>query len=196
MKKLLSLAMTAMLIVSASACTNKQTAQKEVADQTADSTKSLVAFFSATGTTAAVAKTLAEATGSDLFEIVPEKKYTDADLNWNDKQSRSTLEMKDKKSRPAVATKVEDMAQYDVIYLGYPIWWYTAPTIINTFLEQYDLSGKTIILFATSGGSQFENSVKDLQPSAPGAKIVEGRMMNGGPKMEELKAWADSFKVE
>ena len=121
--------------------------------------KSLVTYFSASGVTKKVAEKLAEAAGADLFEIKPEVAYTEADLNWMDKKSRSSIEMNDKSFRPAIAEKYNNMADYDVVYVGFPIWWYVAPTIINTFLESYDFSGKTIVLFATSGGSGFGNTV-------------------------------------
>ena len=131
--------------------------------------KSLVAYFSATGTTKKLAERIAAAAGADLFEIVPEKRYTPADLDWRNKNSRSSVEMNDRNSRPAVASKVEDMSAYDTLYVGFPVWWYTAPTIIRTFLEQYDLSGKRINIFATSGGSGIGDTAEDLMPSAPGA---------------------------
>jgi len=181
------------LIMSAFGCGNKQQAQTNQEEKAANdgNQKVLVAYFSATGTTEGVAKQIAEATGGDLFEIEPAKEYTAADLDWNDKQSRSTLEMNDKKARPEIASEVEDIARYDVIFLGYPIWWYTAPHIINTFLEQYDLSGKRIVLFATSGGSDFENSLTDLQPSAPKALIEEGKVLNGS-SAQDIKAWTET----
>ena len=157
--------------------------------------RKLVAYFSATGTTAKLAETLAEAVGADIFEIVPKVPYTAADLNWQDKTARSTIEMQNPASRPAIAAKRENMADYDTIFVGFPIWWYVAPTIINTFLEQYDFSGKTVVLFATSGGSSFGEAVQHLQPSAPGAKIVEGRLLNGRPGKEKLEAWVDSLKL-
>ena len=141
--------------------------------------KTLVAYFSATGTTEKVAQNLAEVTHSDLFEINPETPYTAADLDWRDKNSRSTIEMNDKASRPAIAGKLDNIADYDVVYLGFPIWWYVAPTIINTFLESYDFSGKTIVLFATSGSSGFGNAVAELQPSAPDADIAEAKVLSG-----------------
>lgn len=128
---------------------NAQTMNQDMSNKS----KTLVAFFSATGTTMEAASKLAKVADADLFEIVPEVLYTPADLNWRDKSSRSTLEMEDKSSRPAIASKVENMAQYDTVFVGYPIWWYIAPTIINTFLEQYDFTGKTVIPFFTSGGS-------------------------------------------
>lgn len=155
----------------------------------------LVAYFSASGVTGKVAKALAEATGADLYEIRPAVPYTNADLNWNNSSSRSSVEMKDKKSRPELADKKADVKSHDVIFLGFPIWWYVAPTIINTFLEAYDFSGKTIILFATSGGSGFGQAVAGLQPSAPGAKIREGKLFNRGASVSELKKWADSLGV-
>ena len=139
--------------------------------------KRLVAYFSASGVTAKVAENLADAIGADIFEIQPEVPYTKADLNWMDKKSRSTIEMSDSTSRPAIAVKRDNMDEYDIIFVGFPIWWYIAPTIINTFLESHDFSGKKIVLFATSGGSGFGNTVKELQPSAPEAVITEGRQI-------------------
>ena len=154
--------------------------------------KKLTAFFSASQTTKKVAEIIAEAAGSDLYEIVPKVPYTDADLNWMDKKSRSSIEMNDKKIRPEMADSKIDMSQYDEIILGFPIWWYVAPTIINTFLEKYDFTGKKIVLFATSGGSGFGNTVKELQPSAPGAEIVEGKLLNRMSKAE-ITSWAKSL---
>ena len=168
-----------------------------VADDSAK-TKTLVAYFSASDAhvTAQVAKTLAEATEADLFEIVPEKVYTAEDLDWHNEQSRSTIEMKDSTARPAVASKVENMDQYTTIYVGFPIWWYTAPRIVNTFLEQYDLSGKTIIPFATSGGSDMGKSGDDLKKaSAPDANwILPGKVLNGNPPVDSLKVWVATLK--
>ena len=157
--------------------------------------KKLVAYFSASGVTSAVAKNLAEAAGADLYEIKPKVPYTNADLNWNDQNARSTVEMRDKSSRPEMADKDAKAGDYDVIFLGFPVWWYVAPTIINTFLEAYDLSGKTIILFATSGGSGFGKTVENLKPSAPGATIREGKLLNGRPSVAELKKWVDGLGV-
>ena len=155
--------------------------------------KKLVAFFSASGVTGSVAKNLAEAAGADLYEIKPAVPYTRADLNWQDANARSTVEMRDKSSRPALADKDAKIADYDVLFLGFPIWWYVAPTIINTFLEAYDFSGKTIILFATSGGSGFSKTVEGLKPSAPGVTIREGKLLNGKPSVSELKKWIDGM---
>ena len=155
--------------------------------------KQLVAYFSASGTTARVAKDLAKAAGADLYEIRPETPYTRADLNWQDKNSRSSLEMRDKNSRPTLADRDANIAEYDTIFVGFPIWWYVAPTIINSFLEAYDFSGKKIVLFATSGGSGFGKAVAGLQPSAPDAVIVEGALLNGRPNAAKLKAFAEKY---
>ena len=155
----------------------------------------LVAYFSATGTTAKAAKVLAKAAGSDLYEIKPAIPYTSADLNWMDKGSRSSVEMNDKQSRPALADTDAPIAGHDVIFLGFPIWWYVAPTIINTFLESYDFTGKTIVLFATSGGSGLGKSAAGLRPSAPGARIVDGRLLNGRLSENELKSWIEKMNL-
>ena len=152
----------------------------------------LVAYFSATGTTMNVANRLARATGSDLFAIVPADPYTSADLNWRDKQSRSTLEASDPSCRPTIASKLEHIEDYDTIFLGFPIWWYVAPAIINTFLESYDLAGKTIVLFATSGGSGMGKTASVLRPSAPDAKIVDGGILNNASDAE-LKNFAARY---
>ena len=157
--------------------------------------KALVAYFSATGTTAKAARTLAKAAGADLYEIKPAISYTSADLNWMDKRSRSSVEMNDKHSRPALANMEAPVTGYDVIFLGFPIWWYMAPTIINSFLESYDFSGKTIILFATSGGSGLGKSAAGLRPSAPGARIVDGRLLNGRLSENELKSWIEKMNL-
>jgi flavodoxin len=156
--------------------------------------KKLVAYFSASGITAKVAKELASTAKADLYEIKPDVPYTKADLDWMDKKSRSSLEMGDKSYRPALADKNANIADYDVIFLGFPIWWYVAPTIINTFLEAYDFSGKTIILFATSGGSDFGKTVDELRGSvSPTATIREGKLLNGKLTAADLKAWLDSL---
>ncbi len=157
--------------------------------------RKLVAYFSASGTTAAVAKTLAEAAGADLYEIKPQTAYTHADLDWTNKKSRSSVEMNDKSFRPPLADKDAHVEDYDTIFLGFPIWWYTAPTIINTFLESYDFSGKTVILFATSGGSGLGRAAAGLKDSAPGAFIREGKLLNGRQSREALAAWVNSLSV-
>lgn len=155
--------------------------------------KKLIAYFSASGTTAAVAKNLAKTAKADLYEIRPEAPYTSADLNWQNKNSRSSVEMRDKSSRPALADADAHIEDYDTVFIGFPIWWYVAPTIINSFLEQYDFTGKKIVLFATSGGSGFGKAVAGLQPSAPGATIVEGAVLNGSPNEAKLKAFAEKY---
>lgn len=156
--------------------------------------KSLVTYFSASGVTKKVAEKLAEAAGADLFEIKPEVAYTEADLNWMDKKSRSSIEMNDKSFRPAIAEKYNNMADYDVVYIGFPIWWYVAPTIINTFLESYDFSGKTIVLFATSGGSGFGNTVAELKGSVSDTTVIkEGKVFNSGISKDQLSSWVNDL---
>lgn len=156
--------------------------------------KKLVAYFSASGVTAKLAKRLANAVDADIFEIKPEKPYTTADLDWTNKKSRSSVEMSDKSFRPAVAEKLDNIADYDTIYVGFPIWWYVAPTIINTFLEQYDLTGKTIIPFATSGSSRMGKTNSELAPSCKGAILKEGKRFEESTDEIELKKWADSIR--
>ena len=141
--------------------------------------RKLVAYFSASGRTARVAEKLAAGIGADVYEIRPEVKYTKPDLDWMDSNSRSSVEMNDKSSRPAIITGDVDVSGYDTVYLGFPIWWYVAPTLINTFLEAYDFSGKKLVLFATSGGSGFGSTAAELQPSAPGAEITETKVLSG-----------------
>ena len=155
--------------------------------------KLLVAYFSAGGTTEKAAKRIAAAAGADLFEIKPETAYTKADLNWMDKKSRSSVEMQDPSSRPAITGTVEDMEKYDTVAIGFPIWWYTAPTIVKTFLEAYDFSGKKIALFATSGGSGFGNTVKDLQPCVDAsASFVSEKLLNGASD-GDIRDWVKSL---
>ncbi len=148
----------------------------------------LVAYFSASGTTAKAAKALAEAAGADLFEIQPAVPYTQADLNWMDKKSRSSVEMRNPNSRPEIANTVPNMEQYNTVFVGFPIWWYVAPTIIQTFLESYDFSQKLVIPFATSGGSGMGNTAEILKKSCNG-KIVAGKMLNGHLSKQELSNW-------
>ena len=158
--------------------------------------KKLVAYFSASGVTAKVADMLADAVGADIYEIRPETPYTKADLNWMDKKSRSTIEMNDKSFRPAIADKDAEIDQYDTIFIGFPIWWYVAPTIINTFLESYDFSGKKIILFATSGGSKFGKTVEELKVSVPDTcEIIEGKLLNGKQTIPSIRSWTDTLNV-
>ena len=155
--------------------------------------KVLVAYFSATGTTAKVADRFAKATGADLFEIKPAQPYTSADLDWTDKKSRSSVEMADRNSRPQIANKVADMSKYDVIFVGFPIWWYREPSIIDTFMESYDFSGKQVIPFATSGGSGMGDSGSIMQKLAPKAKVDSGKRFSSGVSEADLKSWAEKF---
>ncbi len=156
-------------------------------------TKNLVAYFSASGITKAVAQDLADAISADSYEIKPKVPYTNADLNWMDKNARSTIEMKDYNSRPEMIDDDFSVSDYDTIFLGFPIWWYIAPTIINTFLEKHNLENKKIILFATSGGSGFGKTVENLKKSvADSAQIIQGNLFNNHPTKLELKKWADS----
>ena len=152
--------------------------------------KTLVAYFSASGVTAKAAERLAKEIGADLFQIQPEAPYTDADLDWMDKKSRSSVEMNDKSCRPAIRSRLEDMGQYDVLFIGFPIWWYREPSIIDTFLEAYDLNGKTIVPFATSGGSPMGDTAKNMQALAPGAKVVAGKRIAADISSRALAAWA------
>lgn len=152
--------------------------------------RTLVAYFSATGTTARVARRLAEAVGADLFEIVPEQPYTAADLDWREKNSRNSHEMADEKCRPAIAGDALDVSSYDTVFVGFPIWWYVEPRIIDTFLEAHDLSGKKVIPFATSGSSGLGKAPQRMASLAPGATVLEGRMLNGDPSADELRTWA------
>lgn len=157
-------------------------------------TKTLVAYFSASGVTAHVAENLAKAAGADIYEIKPEVPYSDADLNWMDRNSRSSVEMRDKNSRPEITGENAHIEKYDTIYLGFPIWWYIAPTVINTFLEAYDFSNKKIILFATSGGSGFGGAIANLKPSVDSStEIIEGDILNNNPSVEDLKEWVKKF---
>lgn len=155
--------------------------------------KKLVAYFSASGVTAKVAERLSESIGADLHEITPKVRYTDADLDWRDKTSRSSIEMSNPASRPEIERIRDNMLDYDTIYLGFPIWWYIAPTIINTFLESYDLTGKTIVPFATSGGSGMGKTNKLLLPSCPGAILAEGCVFKADISKQELVSWAEQW---
>ena len=153
----------------------------------------LVAYFSASGVTARAAKEAAEAVGADLYEIRPAEPYTEADLNWMDKKSRSTLEMKDPASRPAIGTRAENMEQYDTVLVGFPIWWYVEPRIVDTFLESYDFVGKRIVPLATSGGSGLGRAPERMAALAPGATVTKGRLLNGPLNADDLRAWAEGI---
>lgn len=156
--------------------------------------RKLVAYFSVSGTTAKVAEALSEAIGADLYAIEPEIPYTKADLDWTDKNARSTIEMNDPSSRPAIAGKRDNMDDYDTVFVGFPIWWYTAPTVINTFLESYDLANKTIIPFATSGGSGMGRTNEKLLPSCKGAKLLEGKVLKASVSGAELVKWVEGLE--
>ena len=180
--KRIAFVLAALLTISLCVCSqNKKQEKKEMK-------KVLVAYFSASGVTKGAAEQLAAVAGADLHEIKPAQPYTDADLNWRDKQSRSTVEMKDKNSRPAITDKLNNMKDYDVVYVGFPIWWYTAPTIINTFMEAYDFKGKTVIPFATSGGSSIKKACEDLKAAYPNITWKEGKLLNRTSK-KELETW-------
>ena len=158
--------------------------------------KKLVAYFSASGVTAKVADMLADAVGADIHEIQPKVTYSKADLNWMDKKSRSSIEMADKKIRPEIAESNVRIEEYDIVFLGFPIWWYVAPTIINTFLEKYDFSGKKIILFATSGGSKFGKTIEELKISvSEDVEIIEGKLLNGKQSISSIKEWTDNLAL-
>ena len=158
--------------------------------------KTLVTYFSATGTTAKAAEILSDAIGADLYEIRAKVPYTKADLNWMDKKSRSSIEMNDKSFRPEMEDSDANIKQYDTIFVGFPIWWYVAPTIINTFLESYDFSGKKIIIFATSGGSGFGNTLKELKVSvSETTEVIQGELMNGKQSFDKVNAWVKKLNL-
>ena len=191
MKKLFIFFVSMLFITACNAQPNKQ----EVKQPTAKNQKVLVAYFSATGTTKRVAENLAAAVNADIYEIKPLTPYTSADLNWHDSNSRSSVEMKDKNSRPEIAEDNFSVKDYDIVYLGFPIWWGTAPRVVNTFLEKQDFSNKKIILFATSGSSGIGNTDRDLKPSvSTSATIIKGKTLNGNPSVEELKNWVKTLK--
>lgn len=151
--------------------------------------KILVSYFSASGVTKGVAEKIANAVEGDLFEIEPVEKYTDADLNWMDKKSRSTIEMNDRSFRPPVKNKVENLSDYDKVVIGFPVWWYTAPTIVNTFIEENDLTGKDIYVFCTSGSSGVDGSLNDLKKTYPNLNFISGKRLKSNVDLEEIKTW-------
>ncbi len=152
--------------------------------------KVLVAYFSASGVTASLAKKLAQKIKADLFEIEPEAPYSEADLDWRNQKSRSSLEMKDPSSRPAIRSKINDISQYELIFIGFPVWWYREPSIIDTFMEAYAFTGQTIVPFATSGGSSIGNSGENMQKLAPNAKVLAGKRLAANMTGQELSKWA------
>ena len=157
--------------------------------------KVLVAYFSATGTTKGVAEHIANGLNADIYEIVPEDPYTDADLNYNDNNSRTTIEMNDPNARPAISGSVENMEQYDIIFVGYPIWWGEAPRIVSTFMESYDFSGKTIVPFCTSGGSGIGSSASNLERLTSGATWLDGRRLNGSDSQDTVMEWVNGLNL-
>lgn len=172
------------------------TDSNSTSDNEDDSLKVLVAYFSATGTTKGVAEHIASGLNAELYEIVPEQPYTSSDLDWNDNSSRSTLEMNDPNSRPAISGSVENMEQYDVVFIGYPIWWYDAPRIVSTFMESYDFSNKTIVPFCTSGGSGIGSSASNLEKLTHNAEWLEGQRLNGNDSQDEVMEWVDSLEMD
>ena len=194
MKKFSIIIIAASLMMAACANSERKAEnQSENQNETKEMKKTLVAYFSASGVTRGVATQLAEVAGADLYEIVPEQIYTDADLDWRDSLSRSSVEMKDKSSRPAIKKNDLNINDYSTIYVGFPIWWYTCPTIINTFMEAYDFAGKTVIPFATSGGSSIEQACNDLKAAYPKANWKEGRLLNNASK-EQIEEWVKSLQ--
>ena len=154
--------------------------------------KTLVAYFSASGVTKKVAEKIADVTGADMFEIVPEVPYTKADLNWMNRKSRSSVEMKDRSSRPAISSRIDDISVYDRIFVGFPVWWYREPSIIDTFMESYDFSGITVIPFCTSGSSGIGDSGRNMGELAKGAAVKEGKRLSARVKEADIKSWTDS----
>jgi flavodoxin len=194
MKRIIIILSVTLAVVLCACAGNKSQQQSQQSNsENMEKKTTLVAYFSATGTTKAAAEALAKVVDADLHEIQPETPYTDADLDWHNQQSRSSVEMKDKSSRPAVKNKVENMDQYTTVYIGYPIWWYIAPTIINSFVEQYNLEGKTVIPFFTSGGSGAGETMKYLTPSAPNANWKKPINLTG-KNIDGIKALVDSIK--
>ena len=189
MKKLFyTMAAVAMMGFTACASGSNENKSNEQMQQSENQGKTLVAYFSASGVTEGVAKDLAAVTGGTLYKIEPEQPYTDKDLDWRDSTSRSSVEMRDLSSRPAIKGKVENVEQYDTVYVGFPVWWYTAPTIINTFLEANDFKGKVMIPFATSGGSTIDKSAADLAKTYPDLNWQPGRLLNGA-NQDTIRAW-------
>lgn len=185
MKKILSLLFLIGIVICG--CSQNKNQNTMAQDQPLKS-KTLVTYFSASGVTKVVAEKLARPMGADISPILPETPYTDADLDWRDKNSRSSVEMRDKNSRPAIKKTVDDISSYENVYIGFPIWWYTAPTIINTFIESYDLTGKNVYLFATSGGSSIDRAFRDLKEKYPKINFVDAKLLNS-PTDDEIKSF-------
>lgn len=209
MKKTIAILLSLVMIFGLAACGNSasQTEQPSTEENSVESTSSmeetnapdvqeskvLVAYFSATGTTEGVAEHIANGLNTDIYEIVPEDPYTDADLDYNDNNSRTTIEMNDPDARPAISGSVENMEQYDIVFIGYPIWWGDAPRIVSTFMEQYDFSGKTIVPFCTSGGSGIGSTAANLEQLTSGATWLSGRRFNGSDSLDTVMEWVNSL---
>ena len=209
MKKTIAILLSLVMIFGLAACGNSasQTEQPSTEENSVESTSSmeetnapdvqeskvLVAYFSATGTTESVAEHIANGLNTDIYEIVPEDPYTDADLDYNDNNSRTTIEMNDPDARPAISGSVENMEQYDIVFIGYPIWWGDAPRIVSTFMEQYDFSGKTIVPFCTSGGSGIGSTAANLEQLTSGATWLSGRRFNGSDSLDTVMEWVNSL---
>lgn len=172
-----------------------ETKQPETEAPETQGSKVLVAYFSATGTTKGVAEHIANGLNADIYEIIPEEPYTDADLDYSDNNSRSTIEMNDSSSRPAISGSVENMEQYDIVFIGYPIWWGEAPRIVSTFVESYDFSGKTVVPFCTSGGSGVGSSATNLEQLTSGAAWMEGKRLNGGDSQDTVMEWVNGLDL-
>lgn len=206
MKKAITVLFSLIMILGLSACRNtasqteQPSAEKNSAKNSADvsdkqESKVLVAYFSATGNTEKVAEHIAKGLNADLYEIVPEEPYTDADLNYNDNNSRTTIEMNDPDARPAITGNVEDMDQYNIIFIGYPIWWGEAPRIISTFIESYDFSGKTIVPFCTSGSSSIGSSAESLEQLSNGSHWLSGERLSGNDSQNTVMDWVNSLDL-
>lgn len=196
MKKITALFITIAMLLSLAACGGKDEPEggsNSEGENGTEEHRSLVAYFSATGTTKGVAESLAEGIGADIYEIVPEEPYTDDDLDYHDDNSRSTIEMNDPSSRPEISGSVDHMEQYEVVFIGYPIWWGEAPRIVSTFMESYDFSGKTIVPFCTSGGSGMGSSAANLEKLTSNAKWLSGQRFDGGSTGDEMAEWAGSL---
>lgn len=208
MKKILSIILSAIMLVMLGACGNsggnnaapKQTATEPTAPAVADTStsnesKSIVIYFSATGTTKALAQTIAQTSNADIFEIIPSEPYTSEDLNYNNDNCRANQEMNDDTARPAIAESIENIEEYDTIFLGYPIWWGTIPRIINTFLDTYDLSGKTVMPFCTSGGSGIETSVSAIKDACPDADVKDGFRGASSTTSAQVEEWFNNSGI-
>ena len=217
MRKILSVLMVSLLIFFFAACGSEKNISQESGEESTDTsegqtnesenlenpdipekqgTKVLVAYFSATNTTEGVAEHIADGLNADIYEIVPEEPYTDADLNYNDNNSRTTIEMNDPDARPAISGSVEDMEQYDIVFIGYPIWWGEAPRIVSTFVENYDFSGKTIVPFCTSGGSGVGSSATNLEQLTDGADWLPGKRLNGSDSQDTVMEWVNGLGLD